>query len=303
MNAALLAMALRLGAAVAAPAAAPDDKPRSEERPGLVEVVMDHIADSRTLDLQLPWGPKYELTFPEWKVPIGGKVLDLSITKHVFWMWVSSALLLLVVLIGTSRRRGQAVPKGPTNNIVETFVLFVRDDIALANMDEHLAHTYTPYLCSIFFFILFCGLVGVLPYAATATGNIAVTASLALCTFTLTQYAGMRSQGVVGYWANLVPPGIPWWLYPLMIPVEILGMFTKPFALTIRLFANMIAGHVVILFLLGMVFILGTQLVAPIGVAFALGIYLLELMVIFIQAYVFTILSAVFIGMAASHAH
>lgn len=299
MTATLLALALRLPLSATVPA----ESPHAEERHGLVEVVMDHIADSRTIDLQIPFGPKLEYTFPEWKIPIGDKFLDIGITKHVFWMWVSSLVLLAVVLLGTSRRKGEAVPKGPTNNIIETFVLFVRDDIALSNMDEHLAHIYTPYLCSVFFFILFCGLVGVLPYTATATGNIAVTASLALCTFVLTQYAGMRAQGVVGYWANLVPPGIPWWLYPLMIPVEILGMFTKPFALTIRLFANMIAGHVVILFLLGMVFILGTQLVAPIGVAFALGIYLLEILVIFIQAYVFTILSAVFIGMAASHGH
>ena len=233
---------------------------------------------------------------------MAGHVLDLSITKHVFWMWFSSLLLLAVVLASTRKRKGSAVPQGGAN-LIESFVLFVRDDVARKNMGHHEAEQYTPYLCSIFFFILFCGLVGVLPYTATATGNIAVTAALALCTFALTQYAGMRSQGVIGYWRNLVPPGIPWWLYPLMIPVELLGLFTKPFALTVRLFANMIAGHVVILFLLGMVFILGSQLVAPVSVAFALGIYLLELLVIFIQAYVFTILSAVFIGMAASHAH
>ncbi len=298
MTPAIVALTLRLGAG-----AVPAEPAAAEEHKGLVEVVMDHISDSRTLDFQLPWGPKLEATFPEWKIPIGDKTLDLSITKHVFWMWISSFLLLLAVLSGTSRRKGEAVPKGPTNNLIETFVMFIRDEIALPNMGEHLAHSYTPYLCTIFFFILFCGLVGVIPYTATATGNIAVTASLALCTFVLTQYAGMRSQGVVGYWTHLIPPGIPWWLYPLMIPVELLGLLTKPFALTVRLFANMIAGHIVILFLLGMVFILGTQLVAPIGVAFALGIYLLEILVIFIQAYVFTILSAVFIGMAASHAH
>ena len=299
MSAALIALALQLAAAPGSPPA----ESSSGEHKSLVEVVMDHIADSRTIELQTPWGPKYELTFPEWKIPIGARVLDISITKHVFWMWVSSLLLLAVVLMGTSRRKGDSVPAGPTNNIIETFVLFVRDDIAVRNMGEHLGQEFTPYLCTIFFFILFCGLVGVLPFTATATGNIAVTASLALCTFVLTQFAGMRSQGVVGYWAHLVPPGIPWWLYPLMIPAELLGLVTKPFALTIRLFANMVAGHVVILFLLGMVFVLGTTLVAPVGVLFALGIYLLELLVIFIQAYIFTILSAVFIGMAASHAH
>jgi F-type H+-transporting ATPase subunit a len=300
MSGALLALALQLGAASPQ---SPGESPKMGERKDLVGVVMDHIADSRTLEFQTPWGPKYEFAFPEWKIPIGSRVLDISITKHVFWMWFSSLLLLAVVLTGTSRRKGESVPKGPTNNIIETFVLFVRDDIAARNMDAHLAEEFTPYLCTIFFFILFCGLVGVLPFAATATGNIAVTASLALCTFVLTQFAGMRSQGVFGYWANLVPPGIPWWLYPLMIPAELLGLVTKPFALTIRLFANMVAGHVVILFLLGMVFVLGTVFVAPVGILFALGIYLLELLVILIQAYIFTILSAVFIGMAASHAH
>jgi F-type H+-transporting ATPase subunit a len=184
---------------------------------------------------------------------------------------------------------------------VEEVVLFVRG-IAVRGIGEHDADRYTPYLCTIFFFVLFCGLIGVLPFTATATGNIAVTASLAMCTFVLTQIAGMRSQGVIGYWTHLVPKGVPLWLYPLMIPVELLSLFTKPFALTVRLFANMIAGHLMILILLGLVFLLGSVFVAPISIALALGVYVLELLVIGVQALIFTLLSASFIGMA-SHSH
>ena len=270
--------------------------------PSVVDVVMDHITDSRVIEFQNPLGRgKFEFEFPEWKVQVGNHTLDLTPTKHVFWMWVACALLLLVVFAAMAGAKAGEVHTG-LGNILETFVLFIRDEIALPNMGEHAGEAYTPYLCTIFFFVLFCGLLGVLPFAATATGNIAVTATLALLTFALTQVAGMRGQGVIGYWTHLVPPGVPWWLYPIVLPVELLGLVTKPFALTVRLFANMIAGHLVILFLLGIIFIVGSALVAPISVAFALGIYLLELVVILIQAYIFTLLSATFIGMAA-HPH
>ncbi|HEX9576991.1 MAG TPA: F0F1 ATP synthase subunit A, partial [Myxococcales bacterium] len=128
-----------------------------------------------------------------------------------------------------------------------------------------------------------------------------VTVVLALCTFVVTQIAGMRAQGVVGYWTHLVPAGVPKWLYPVMLPVEILGLFTKPFALTVRLFANMVAGHIVIFFLIALTVLISVYVV-PVSIAFALGIFLLELFVALVQAYVFTMLSAVFIGMT-QHAH
>jgi F-type H+-transporting ATPase subunit a len=140
-----------------------------------------------------------------------------------------------------------------------------------------------------------------IPGISTATGNVYTTVVLALFTFAVTQIAGMRAQGVVGYWAHMVPAGVPKWLYPIMLPVEILGLFTKPFALTVRLFANMVAGHIVIYFLLALTLLLSVY-VAPVSVAFALGIYLLELFVALVQAYVFTMLSALFIGMT-QHAH
>ena len=229
-------------------------------------------------------------------IPIGSRTLDLSISKHVVWMWIAAALLIVVFLVATARRA--LVPKG-LYSMLESFVLFIRDEIAIKNIGHHHGPEYVSYLCTAFFFILFMNLVGLLPYGASATGNLNVTVVLALCTFVMTQVAGMRSQGVVGYWAHLVPAGVPKWLYPIMLPVEILGLFTKPFALTVRLFANMVAGHIVILFLLALTVLLSVY-VAPISVAFALGIFLLELFVALVQAYVFTMLSALFIGMASS---
>ena len=232
------------------------------------------------------------------KIEVGGRSIDLSISKHVVWMWASAGLLLLAFFYGVSRRA--MVPKG-FYSLLESFVVFIRDEIAIKNIGEHDAHRYVGYLCTAFFFILVMNLIGLVPYAASATGNLSVTIVLALCTFVMTQVAGMRAQGVVGYWLHLVPSGVPKWLWPIMLPVEILGLFTKPFALTVRLFANMVAGHIVILFLLALTVILSVY-VAPVSVAFALGIFLLELFVALVQAYIFTMFSALFIGMAA-HAH
>jgi F-type H+-transporting ATPase subunit a len=185
--------------------------------------------------------------------------------------------------------------------VVEAFLLFVRDDIAEKNIG-HDGHHYVPYLASAFAFILGMNLLGLIPYGATATGNLSVTVVLAVCTFVMTQIAGMRAQGVGGYWAHLVPAGVPWWLYPILLPIEVIGLFTKPFALMMRLFANMVAGHIVIFFLIGLIFIMHSGAWAGLAIPFAFGIFLLELFVAFIQAYVFTTLSAVFIGLA-SHAH
>ena len=236
---------------------------------------------------------------------VGNRYIRLDITKHVINMWIAAGILLIVVGLGARKRA--LVPKGGYN-VLETFVMFVRDEISVKNIGHH-ADLYTPYLCSAFFFILFMNLTGLLPIPAyggfpgisTATGNISVTMVLAIFTFVLTQIAGMRAQGAVGYWAHMVPSGVPVWLYPIMLPVEILGLFTKPFALTVRLFANMVAGHIVIFFLIALTVLISVY-VAPVSIAFALGIFMLELFVALVQAYIFTMLSAVFIGMT-QHAH
>ncbi len=236
---------------------------------------------------------------------IGAHYLPFDITKHVINMWIAAGILLITVGLGVRKRA--LIPKGGYN-LLETFVMFVRDEISVKNIG-HNAYLYTGYLCSAFFFILSMNLCGLLPIPAfdgfpgisTATGNISVTMVLALFTFVLTQIAGMRAQGVIGYWTHLVPKGVPVALWPMMFVIEFFGLFTKPFALTVRLFANMVAGHIVIFFLFALTLFISVY-VAPLSVAFALGIFLLELFVALVQAYVFTMLSALFIGMT-QHAH
>jgi ATP synthase subunit 6 len=270
----------------------PGEKHQAAERE---ESVADHIFHHVQDQVWLPLG--------FW---VGGRHVDISITKHVINMWIAAGVLL--ILFGLATRKRALVPKGGYS-LLEIFVLFIRDEISVKNIGHH-ADQYTGYLCSAFFFILsmnLCGLLpipavaGVFPGVSTATGNLSVTLVLALFTFVLTQIAGMRAQGAWGYWAHLVPSGVPKALWPIMLPIEIFGLFTKPFALTVRLFANMVAGHIVIFFLISLTVILSVA-VFPVSVAFALGIFLLELFVALVQAYVFTMLSALFIGMT-QHAH
>jgi F-type H+-transporting ATPase subunit a len=225
--------------------------------------------------------------------------LDMTPTKHVIMMWLASALLLVVVF--ASLRARAVVPRG-LYNFVELLVQFVRKDIAIPNIGAQDADRFVPYLTSAFFFILFLNLFGLLPFAGTATANISVTVCLALMTFLVTQYAQIKAQGIGGYLAHLTG-GVPkalWPLWVIMIPVEILGLFTKPFALTVRLFANMVAGHFVILALLGLIFAISVW-VFPVSMALALAIFMLELFVAFVQAYIFTMLSSLFIGAGLVH--
>ncbi len=217
-------------------------------------------------------------------------------------MFIGATLLILTFLLGAHRSKTQLVPRGRMANFLEMLVLFVRDEIAIKNIGPEEGPRYTPYLLTAFFFILTLNLLGLVPWMATATGNLAVTGALATITFLLTQVASIRAAGFGGYLAHLTG-GVPWPLWPIMIPVEILGLFTKPFALTIRLFANMLAGHVIIFFLLGLIFIMGSAAWGFVSVPFAFAIYLLEIFVGFVQAYIFTMLSALFIGMGVAMGH
>jgi F-type H+-transporting ATPase subunit a len=158
-------------------------------------------------------------------------------------------------------------------------------------------------MLTVFFFILTCNLLGLIPYGATPTGNVSVTGALALCTFLLTLAAGVSNNGFFGFLKSLVPGGIPLWLVPIMIPIEIISMLARPFALCIRLFANMIAGHMVILVFLGLILILKLLIIAPVAVLFAAAIYLLEIFIAFVQAFIFTLLSSLFISLAAHPEH
>ncbi|MCF8431602.1 MAG: F0F1 ATP synthase subunit A, partial [Melioribacteraceae bacterium] len=227
--------------------------------------------------------------------------LDISITKHVIFMWIAVALLVVIFKLVSNGYKKSIIPKGLTN-LVEVLVVFVRDEIARPTIGKGF-EKFLPYLLTVFFFILTCNFLGLLPYGATATSNIAVTATLAVISFLFIQVGGMMQNGVFGYFKGLLPHGLPAWLLPIMLVVELLGLFTKPFALAIRLFANMTAGHIVILALLGLIFILQTYVVVPVSVAFALFIYLLEILVSLIQAYIFTMLSSLFIGMAVHQEH
>ncbi len=229
-------------------------------------------------------------------VPTNAKPFDISITKNVVSMFISMTLLLLI-FIGIARaykkREGKA-PKG-IQSLLEPVILFIRDDIAKPQLGYRYA-AFMPYLLTIFFFVWINNLMGLIPFCpggANLTGNISVTLMLALCTFILTTINGNKN-----YWGHIFKPHVPWWLYPLMIPVEIIGIFTKPIALTIRLFANITAGHILILSLISLIFILKSVFVAGFAIPFVLFINIIELVVGFIQAFIFTILSALFIGMA-----
>jgi F-type H+-transporting ATPase subunit a len=243
-----------------------------------------------------------EVVFPLPVVNVGGIAIDLSVTKLVVMIWIVCALNLLI--FGTLAAKSRSlVPRGRFHNLFEALVVFVKKDMVEEIMGHHLGPKFTPYFLTVFFFILFCNLLGLVPFMHTATGNIAVTASMAALTFLLMQISGIREQGLVGYAKSIVPGGIPLWLYPIMVPVEILGMFTKPFALTIRLFANMTAGHVVILSLFGLLFLFKTIVLAPAVLGFVLFVYALELLVAFLQAYIFTFLSILFVNACAHPDH
>lgn len=254
--------------------------------------ILHHIMDSNQLEL-----PFLSINLPH--LELFG--LDISITRFVVFMWFLAAILIIVLLLTSKKYKKTLVPRGFVN-VIEITIIFVRDEIVRATIRGEDQDRFLPYLLTTFFFILLANFFGLIPFSATVTGNIAVTATLAIISFFMTQVAGIRNYGFFGYFKAMIPHGMPVAILPLIIVVEILALFTKPFALCIRLFANMIAGHVVIFSLLGLIFIIGI-FVAPISVAFALFIYLLELLVALIQAYIFTMLSSLFIGMAAYQEH
>jgi F-type H+-transporting ATPase subunit a len=274
-----------------------------EQSPAVADVIFHHVSDSYVVAFESPIShgsasfdfKRLECRLTGWNgiVHVGGFPLDLTPTKHLFWMWVA-ALVLILLFASAKPKKDQLVTHG-TAALLEMMVLFVRDEIARKTIPGKGADRFTPYLLTAFFFILTMNLLGLVPFMASATSNIGVTMGLALLTFILTQAAGIKAAGVGGYLKHLTG-GVHPLLWPIMVPVEVLGLFTKPFALTIRLFANMVAGHIVIFFLLGLIFILKSAAIAPVSVAFAFAIYLLEIFVSLVQAYVFTMLSSLFIG-------
>ncbi len=269
--------------------------------------------------------------------PIFG--IDFSVTKHVFMLWFVATIVFLVVTVTTRRylRQDRMVPSGFMNGL-EFVVQYVRDSIVLPNVGSKFVMTWTPLLLTLFVFILGANLVGLIPIfdllglidytvlhteehsviknivhgGTTATANFNVTAALASITFVSIIIAGTKAHGFVKHWVNLVPSGLAWPIYILLIPIEVMGMFVKPFALTMRLAANMTGGHIAILAILSFVFLFTevfSSAAAGIGVGLAVsvplatGIMALEIIVVGVQAYVFTLLTAVFIGMAINVHH
>jgi F-type H+-transporting ATPase subunit a len=264
--------------------------------------------------------------------------IDFSVTKHVFMLWLVATLVFLVVTTIVRRylRSGRQVPTGPMNAL-EAVVTYVRDEIVQPNVGRKWVNTWTPLILTFFVFILSANAIGLIPLfevvglldryvlhtgpdsflkqiihgGTTATANFNVTAALATITFGAIIIAGSKAHGFVKHWMNLVPHGLAWPIYILLIPIEIMGLFVRPFALTMRLAANMTGGHIAILAILSFVFLFAEMFgraVAGVGVGLvmsvplAVGISALEIVVVLVQAYVFTLLTAVFIGMAI-HVH
>ena len=256
--------------------------------------ILHHVMDGD--GIELPFFGTMHL--PDFPTVFG---IDITPTKHVIFMWLVALMVFVTFYFIAKSYRKSLIPKR-FSNLFEILIIFVRDEIAEPTLGKAYK-PFLPFLLTLFFFILFGNFIGLLPFSATFTSNIAVTASLAIISFIMIQLGGIKHNGFIGYFKGLIPHGMPVWLLPLMIPVEILGLFTKPFALAIRLFANMIAGHIVILALIGLIFFMGTIFIAPVSVAFAVFIYLLEILVALIQAYIFTMLSSLFIGMAVHQEH
>lgn len=279
----------------------------------LNEVINEHLGDS-----------------PLWHFEVSG--FDLSITKRVVMMWVA-AIFLLLVFIPASRKIARNIHSRPTRftGTIEALVGFIRNDVGHAAMGHH-SKSYEPFLLSLFFFILFCNLLGLIPPLGetvttiaelfgyefslhphdvpllvklwpgiTATGDLSVTATLAICSFLVIQATGFMYQGIA-YIKNIMPAGVPLPIWIIMWPIELIGQFIKPFALAIRLLANMTAGHMLILVFIGFIFQFSSWFVVPASIPIATAIYLLEIFVAFLQSYIFVFLTALFIA-GSQHRH
>jgi F-type H+-transporting ATPase subunit a len=232
-------------------------------------------------------------------------MLDLSVTNYVFFEWLAFAIIFAVGLIAAGRykKSPNKAPRG-IQNMLETVVLYLRDDVVYPNIKSRkAADRLLPYFLSVFSFILLLNLLGLVPGGHSATGAIGVTAGLAIIAFLVINITALRESGVSTWFKHLLG-GAPLAIAPIMVPIEILSLFIKPFVLMVRLFANMAAGHIVLLAFIGLIFFFKTIFVAPASVAFSVFMYALELLAAFLQAYIFTMLTAVFTGLAiGDHAH
>ena len=270
-----------------------------------------HIANSH--EVETPFGVWH---LPRWEpIHVGGLTIDMSPTKHLVYMLLAAVLVTLVFTLSARSIQAAQARGRPSKGFagaMEATALYIRQEVILPNVGHH-GEGYAPYLLTLFFFILAMNLLGLLPWGATATGNIAVTAALAVVAFLVIEVTGMMALGPVGYAKTIfyLPSGLPGGiggsilkvvLLAVMTPIELIGKLAKPFALAVRLFANMTSGHVLVLALIGLTFLFQSWAVGIGASILATGVMLLEVFVAFLQAFVFTLLTAVFIGlMRAEH--
>lgn len=317
-----------VGAAVHQAAGSHEASGHGDKNAETAHHILHHVADSDEFELEIPVPPYHLFTVPiaSWfgflkierspgacskpvaagmeSIPSVGSWLDgcwdLRPTKAILMMWTATAVLFLLLFLGR-KRDANGVPQGALAHLIEVLVLFVRDDIVVPNVGKAEAPRYISYITSLFFFVLSLNWLGLIPGMFAASGVLAVTTALAILTFLLTQVAGIRSAGLKGYLAHLTG-GVHPLLWPIMIPVEVLGLFTKPFALLVRLFANMLGGHLVVFFLLALIFMwaLGA---AAVALPLTIAIYMLEMFVGILQAYLFALLTCLFIGQGVAMGH
>jgi|TARA_B100001750_G_scaffold213077_1_gene195324 F-type H+-transporting ATPase subunit a len=287
---------------------------QAEAAPDLSGMIFHHLLDGHELEFEF-LGRGWVIHLPEWEpLHIGVLTIDLSPTKHVIFLVLAGVLLTVIFGLVGRAMRNKYTDRAPHGfaNAMEAIVLFFRNEVVRKNIGNG-ADPYTGFILTLFFLILTMNLLGLVPFGATPTGNLAVTGALALATFVVTEITGMRELGLKGYMGTIfyAPPGLGGigkaLMLLIMTPVEFIGKLTKPFALMIRLFANMTAGHTLVLSLLGMIFMfahltLGKFLITGASIGFVTAIMVLELFVAFLQAYIFAMLSAVFIGLIR-HAH
>ena len=322
--------ALALGSGLIRPAMAQQhQEPTAEVAREAVAPPSQHEANKNEIDIAHHIGNSHELETPfgvvhlpdNWTIPFGTdshgqpRYINLSPTRHLVYMLLAATIVTLVLTLSARAAASAQTRNRPAKGFagaMEAMVLWIRQEVVLPNVGHH-GEGFAPFLITVFFFILAMNLLGLLPWGATATGNIAVTAALAIMAFVVIEVTGMRTLGFKGYMKTIfyLPSGLPGGvggavlkvlLLAVMTPIEIIGKLAKPFALAVRLFANMTSGHVLVLALLGLIFLFQSWAVGFAAAALATGVMLLEVFVAFLQAFVFTLLTAVFIGlMRAEH--
>ena len=279
-----------------------------------VDIITPHITDSH--EIEIPWpvwpGLHKVVHLPRWEpfmIPGTHIAVDMSPTKHVVWMLISALTVAGLLLFAASAQGRQTRQSGHAKGFaggIEALVLYIRNEVIIPNVGPR-GGPFAPFLLTLFFFIMFCNLWGIFPWGSTATGNISVTATLALITFVVIEASGMRAQGLgylgtIFYWNKDMPLVLRIVMAIVISPIEFIGKLTKPFALMIRLFANMTAGHIIVLALIGMIFSFKSIIsIAPFFMAIAIN--LLEFGVAMLQAFIFTLLSSVFIGQVRTAHH